>query len=215
MRYFIFFLSFCFSLGVSNAQVQIAEVTHYIFPEFHRATVLLKDGKKKSSVLNYNSLTEELVIERRGQRLAIAKEGLADIDTVFVMERKFVLQDGKVVELIHHAKWDLFVEYKCKIKDPGKASGYGGVTKTGAIQEYASITSHSDVYNLQLPKGYEVAPYFYYWLNRNEQLTRFISLRELKKLYQDKKEDCKAFIKKHNIKYNNQQGVIQLIEYLE
>jgi hypothetical protein len=199
----------------SSTQAQQVETTHYIFPEFSKAVVLLKDGKKKYSVLNYNALTEELVIERRGQKLAIALEGLSDIDTVFIMDRKFVLLDGKIVELLYHSKWDLFVEYKCKIKDQGKSSGYGGVTRTGAIQASTSITSHSDSYQLKLPDGYEVDPYSYYWFKKNGEVIRFISMGELKKLYKDKKDVFRAHVKKHRTKYGNQESIIQLIEYLE
>ena len=123
--------------------------------------------------------------------------------------------NDKIVELLCHAKWDLFVEYKCKIKDQGKSSGYGGVTKTGAIQAYTSITSHSDSYELKLPVGYEVDPYTYYWFKKNGELNRFISMGELKKFYRDKKNVFKAYVKKHETKYNNQESIIQLIEYLE
>ena len=123
--------------------------------------------------------------------------------------------NGKIVELLCHSKWDLFVEYKCKIKDPGKSSGYGGVTKTGAIQTSTSITAHSNSYQLKLPDGYEIDPYTYYWFKKNGELNRFISMGELKKLYKDKKDVYKAYVKKYRTKYDNQESIIQLIEYLE
>ncbi len=199
----------------SSSQAKQVETNHYIFPEFETAVVLLKNGKKKTSILNYNSLTEELIIERRGQKLAIAKEDLSRIDTVFMEDRKFVMLNGKFVELLFHSKWDLFVEYKCKIKDQGKSSGYGGVSRAGAIDTGSSITSHSDSYQLKLPDGYETAPFTHYWFKKNGQLNRFISMWELKKLYKDKKDDFKAYVKKHGTKYYNQESIIQLIKYLE
>jgi len=215
MKFLLFIPAFFLSITVSYAQAQVAEITHYLFPEFSKATVLLKNGKKKFSVLNYNALTEELVIERRGQKLVIAKEGLSDIDTVFIKDRKFILLNGKILELLYHSKWDLFIEYKYKIKDQGKSSGYGGVTKTGAIEAYTSITSHSDSYKLKLPDGYEVDRYSYYWLKTGGEFNRFISMGELKKIHKYKKDVFKAHVKKHGTKYNNQESIIQLIEYLE
>ncbi len=215
MKHVYWILIPCMMFISSFTQAEQVETTHYIFPEFTKAVVLLKNGKKKYSVLNYNALTEELVIERRGQKLAIAKEGLSDIDTVYIMDRKFVLLDSKIVELLRHSKWDLFIQYKCKLKDQGKASGYGGVTKTGAIESSTSITSGSGVYQLKLPDGYEVDLYSYYWFKKNGQLNRFISMGELKKLYKDKKDEFKAYVKKNRPKYDNQESIIQLIEYLE
>lgn len=38
---------------------------------------------------------------------------------------------------------------------------------------------------------------------------------ELKKLYKDKKGVFKAYVKKYGTKYDNQESIIQLIEYLE
>lgn len=199
----------------SSVQAKQVETSHYIYPEFTKAMILLKNGQKKYSMLNYNSLTEELVIDRRGQKLAIARDGLLDIDTIYIADRKFIMLNGKTVELLYHAKSELFVEYKCKIKEQGKASGYGGETKTGAIQASTSITAGSDSYQLKLPDGYELKSYTYYWLKKNGELNRFLSMRELKKLYKDKKDAFNAYVKEHGTKYDNQESIIQLIEYLE
>ena len=40
-------------------------------------------------------------------------------------------------------------------------------------------------------------------------------MSELKKLYKDKKDLFKAYVKKHDVKYDNQKSIVQLIEYLE
>ena len=40
-------------------------------------------------------------------------------------------------------------------------------------------------------------------------------MRELKKLYKEKEELFKPYVKKYGVKYDNQESIIQLIEYLE
>ena len=215
MKHIFCIIFSCMLFMSSSSQAKQVETSHYIFPEFTKAEVLLKNGKKKYSMRNYNSLTEELVLERRGQKLAISKEGLLNIDTVFFKDRKFIVLNEKIVELLSHSKWDLFVEYQCKIKEQGKASGYGGETKTGAIQASTSITAGSGSYQLKLPDGYELKSYTYYWFKKNGELNRFLSMRELKKLYKDRKDVFNAYVKEHATKYDNQESIIQLIEYME
>lgn len=71
------------------------------------------------------------------------------------------------------------------------------------------------VYELKLPDGYVVKPHIYYWLKRNGELNKFINMRQLMKLYDDKGNLFKAYVKKHDVKYDNQESIIQLIKYLE
>ena len=40
-------------------------------------------------------------------------------------------------------------------------------------------------------------------------------MMQLKKLYKDKKDLFKAYVKEHGEIYDNQESIIQLIEYLE
>ena len=199
----------------SYTQPKQVILTHYLFPEFTQGTILMKTGIKQNALLNYNSLTEEMIFENKGKKLAIAKKELVHIDTVFIKDRKFIVLNGKFVEYSYHSKCDIYVEHKCKVKEPGKPAGYGGTSKTASISAYSSLYSEGIIYELKLPDDYEVKPYTYYWLKKNGELSRFINMRQLKKLYKDKEDLFKAYVKKYGVKYENQESIIQLIEYLE
>ena len=221
----------------SNAQPKYHEISHYLFPEFTQGFVLMKAGEKNEYLLNYNSLTEEMIFENKGIKLAIAQKELARIDTVYIKDRKFIALNDQFVEILHHSNiiidrktielndqfvefsyhsnWDLYVEYKCKVKEPGKQTGYGGTTKTTAVKSYSSFYSEGMFYPLKLPDGYETEPYTYYWLKKNEELYQFKTMKELKKLYKEKEDLFKPYVKKHGVKYDNQESIILLVEYLE
>jgi hypothetical protein len=66
-----------------------------------------------------------------------------------------------------------------------------------------------------LPNGYETKPYNYYWLKKNGGLNKFMNMRQLMKLYDDKEDLFKAYIKKNEVIFNNQESMVQLIKYLE
>jgi hypothetical protein len=199
----------------SYAQPEYIEMTHYLFPEFTQGVILMKSGIRNDALLNYNSLTEQMIFEKKGKKLAIGMNELGLIDTVFIKDRKFIAFNSVFVELLSHSKWDLFIEHKCELEEPGQPSGYGGTSKTTAIKSYSSIYSEGNSYQLKLPEGYKSNPYTYYWIKKNGKLHKFTSMRELKKLYKDKKDLFKAYLKKYRVKYDDQEGIIQLIEYLE
>lgn len=199
----------------SYAQLKSVVRTHYIFPKFTQGVVLMKSGIKNEVSLNYNSVTEEMIFIKKGTKLAIAKTDLDYIDSVFVGKRKFIVLNKNFVELIHQSKWHLYIEHKCKLKEPGKSSGYGSTSETSAISSRSGVMLGGSFYELELPDGFKIEPYTYYWLKKNGELKRFANMTKLKKLYKGKKDLFKVYVKKHGVKYNNQESIIQLIKYLE
>lgn len=200
----------------SYAQKDNIETSHYLFPEFTQGVILMKDGKRNNALLNYNSLTEEMIFDNKGQKRALLTNEILLFDTVFIKDRKFVVLNGKLFELVYHSIWDLFAEHKCKFEEQGKSAPYGGTSHTGASTSVSSIYSQGGVvYGLKLPDEYKTDPYIIYWLKKNGELYRFINMRELKKLYEDKKDLYKKYSKNNRVKYQDQESIIQLIEYLE
>ena len=197
------------------AQPEYNEMIQFLFPEFRQGVILMKSGIRNDAILNYNSLAEQMIFDKKGKKLAMTSNEIGLVDTVFIKDRKFIALDGVFVELLTHRNWDLFVEHKCELEEPGQPSGYGGTSKTSAIRSYSSIDAEGRRFQLKVPEGSTLNPYTYYWLKKNGNLDRFTNMSELKKLYKDKKDLIKAYLKKYRIKYEDQEGIIQLIEYLE
>jgi hypothetical protein len=204
-----------FSLLVTNisAQVKSVELAHYLFSEFTKGIVLMKSGVKNEAMLNYNSLTEEMIFENRGIKLAVGQLEL--IDTVYIKGRKFFLLNNKFVELIYHSKLDLYAEHKCDVSDPGKPAGYGGTSQTSAISTYSTFFSGSQAYEMKLPESYETKAYTYYWLKKEGELNKFISIRQLIKLFGKKENLVKNYTKKHSVKYDDQESIVGFIKYMD
>ena len=49
----------------SYAQPEYIEMTHYLFPEFTQGVILMKSGIRNDALLNYNSLTEQMIFEKK------------------------------------------------------------------------------------------------------------------------------------------------------
>lgn len=209
---FLFLLAFSVC-QISLGQAKGLELTHYLFPEFSKGTVLMKNGMKNMTSLNYNSLTEEMIFENNGVKLAFSQ--LEIIDTVFVNGLKFVVINNKFLEVVYQSKYTLFAENKCSIKDPGKPAGYGGTSQTSATSSYSSYFSGGQVYELKLPEGFQTKPYANYWLRRDGNLNKFISMRQLSKLFIDKADLFNSYVKNQKVKYENRPDLINLIKFLE
>lgn len=212
---------FCILIAglISNplrAQQNNIEPSHYLFPEFKQGVILMKDGQKNGALLNYNALTEEMIFDKEGRKRAIAVNEIPLIDTVFIGDRKFLVTEDKFVEVIHHGAWDLYVEHKCKVEEPGKPAGYGGTSQTGAATSVSSLYSQGRVvYNLKLPDGYTVKPFPIYWLKKNSELIELKSMREIKQAYKDRKDLYKKYLKSNRVSYQDPESILQLIEYME
>jgi len=215
MKPVFYFMFFCLLSITSYSQKNSIELSHYIFPEFTRGVILMKTGVKNEALLNYNSLTEEMIFENKGKKLTLNKAELDQVDTVFIKGRKFFLLNNKFVELVYHSTVELYAMHKCKAYPPGQPSGYNGTSQVSAISSYSSLVVDGKVYELKLPDDYVINPYIDYCLKKDGELKNFISIRQLMKLYDDKKNLFKAYIKEHDVNYNNQESIVQFIEYLE
>lgn len=204
---FVFFFSY--------GQKETAKGEHYLFPAFNQGVVLLKGGKMDAKMLNYNMLTEQLLFDSYGKILAVPDEQLARVDTVFIQERRFIILNDQFVELIHHSKWDLFAEHKCDLKEQGKDAGYGGKSQTSAINNPSSVRLGGMVYNLQLPDGFEIKRYAYYWLRKDGEVKQLANMKQLKKLYKQKDDLLDDYVKKNEVKFEDHETIIKLISYLE
>jgi hypothetical protein len=209
--FYLLILSQLFFNGYSQEKKQ--NVTHYLFSEFTKGVVLMKTGVKNEPLLNFNSLTEEMIFENKGIKLAISN--IEQIDTIYIKGRKFFPLNGKFFELILHSKYDLYAEHKCCIKDPGKPAAYGGSSQTSATTTYSTFSSGSQVYDLKLPESYETKAYTFYWLKKNDELIKFINLRQLSKIFGVKSIQFKTYTKEHDVSYDDQESLVGLIRFLE
>ena len=213
MKTIIFILLFSFSFNSGYSQRGIKEITHYLFPEFTNGTVVMKTGLRNDMLLNYNSLTEEMLFIRNGKTLAMTS--LEKIDTVFIENRIFIPMKKKFVEVVYHNHFDLYALHKAKVIDPGKPSAYGGTSYTAAITPISSYASGGQTYDLKVPEGSETQPEIEYWLKQDGKTTMFLSINQLSKLYKGKKSQFKQYVKVNRVKYEDQDSLVDLLKYME
>ncbi|WP_298648841.1 hypothetical protein [uncultured Proteiniphilum sp.] len=205
------------SLSLSlEAQEERKEISHYILPEFTNGTVLMKNGTKHQALLNYNTVTEEMIFDQNGEKLALAEVTLNQLDTVFIQDRKFILIDNKkFAEIIGQNGYSLLVQYKCRVIPPGKPSAYGGTSQTTSTTSYSSWMGEGKMYQLKLPDDFKINPYKVYWIDKGAGRKSFSSMGQIKKFYNKQKALYNNYTKDNKVDFGEQESIAGLIHYME
>ncbi|XOV94530.1 MAG: hypothetical protein ACFHWX_07455 [Bacteroidota bacterium] len=214
--YFLCSIVILISSQLCHAQHITTNLTHYIFPEFVDGTILERNGRKNHVTINYNSLSEEMVFQKGDSKFALGKTEMERVDTIFIEDKKFVNLDGQFVEVLYRSvKMVLYVQYKCKLREPGKNVGYGGTSEVAAVDRYSSQFTGRNFYEIKLPKGYSTTPLYVYYLMKNGIVSEALNLNQLSKLFENQEDEFKDYVKTNKVKFDNIDKVTGLIEFLD
>jgi hypothetical protein len=207
---------FLLLITVSLHAQETVRISHYLFPDFQPGVVLMKNGTRNNAKLNYNTASEEMVFDKNGELLAISDVLLPQIDTVFILNEKFIRVNNKFMKIIiDEPGFSLFVEHKCRLIPPGKPAAYGGTSQTSSTTSYSSIMADGKIYHLKLPDDFKVRPYNIFWISRNGKLQSFSNIGQLKKIYRDKKKVIGDYLKENVVEMTNEKSVEDTIVFME
>jgi len=202
-----------FVISVCNgiAQKEVKLVSHYLFPEFITGKVKMTSGSVKVLKLNYNSLTEEMIFQNNGTNLAIANPEL--VDTIYILDRKFVQVKKIFYELLENLPVPLFIRHLCTVTPPGQITAYGGTSQTAAISSTSAIYSSTGVYEMELPDDYTISPYSEYLLKKDNIYSKIYNVNQVIKCFPEKEDAIKKFVKKNNISFKREEDIRTLIRF--
>ncbi len=214
IRFFLFIAAFFLLHTATPAQE--TERSHYLFPEFTRATLLMKTGAQTTQTVNYNTLTEEMVFVSRGRHLAIDQEEALRIDTVYIRGRAFFPAGEAFLEkLVVRDDWELHAVHKCRLAFPGSPAAYGGTSVTSSATVYSSLIARGLAYDLELPEDIDVDPYTEYIFRKDEEEHRFVSLRQIRRFYRDQRDRIRSYERAQDVAFDDPQSVRHLFTHME
>lgn len=191
-------------------------ISHYVFPEFKDGVILMKDGTKVASLLNYNSASEQVVYIDKGNKLALSDGTIEKVDTVFIQDKKFVLVDGNFMEVISGSNFDMYVNYRCKVTLPkDDDSGYGNKSRTSSSRTYRRALGMEGMFELSLPEDYIVKPYIEYKIRNNAGMHNVKNMKQLMKLYKDQKKQIKEYTGINSVSIDNAESVLKFVDYMQ
>ena len=202
-------------LSASNifAQATAKQTTSpFIFPEFTTGTVFQKNGATVEAVLDYNTITQEMMFDQNGSKLIL--DDVSNIDSIGIQGVVFVPANKGFYEKLTKTPIALYAQYKGKsVKAStdgiGAASGALGGT-TGVVKKDSEKPGN---YTMQLPKGYQILTQIVYWLKTDKDYTQIANLKSFSKQFPGKESQIDAFIKENKIDFSKPQDMIKLTEF--
>ena len=183
----------------------------YLFPEFGKSVVLMKNGEKKGSVMNFNTVSEKLVFISEGKYYDLMNPEV--IDTVILNNCKFIPMGKAFYETLISGPVSLFIQHKANLVSAGKQVGYGGTSQVASTTNISSIETMGGTFNLTLPPDYVVKPAPVCWIRMNEKYMDFTTEKQFLRLFPEKSDQIKEYIKKNKIRIDKKDHLIKLVRY--
>lgn len=213
IKYFLIIILFYTNSLSAQHPTQGVKLIQYAFDEFTPGAVKMESGETSNQVLNYNIVTNEMIFDNNGTYLAIAQP--ENVDTVYINDRKFIPLNNKFFEVLVNGKMPLLLEFTATILEPGTPTGYGGSSRTTAAQPFKSLINTGGAYSLKIPDGFKIIPGYNFLIMKNNHLEKAGSERQLGKIFSDKKEIIKDFVKKNKTNFSKREDMIALIKQVE
>ena len=171
----------------------------------------MKSGEKRTAVLNYNLVDQEMVFMQKNLYWVLDEPQL--IDTIYMANRMFVPFEKGFYELAVAAPVTLFIQHKSYAESLGVPTGYGVMSQTAAPNYVAQIYGPRGAINLEIPPNVKVVDDTEYWIRREGILQKFNSKRLFLKIFPDKEKELQQYINKNKVDFKNQQSLVNLVLY--
>lgn len=184
----------------------------YLFPQFNNSTVIMKNGQRQNTKMNYNLVTEKMVYEQDGKFYDLIM--LTTIDTVNILNRQFIPVGNVFYELVLQGNpLTLFIQQKGTLVAAGAPAAYGGTSQVSSSKYMSSVELSGGRYNLPLPADYSVNLSPVYWIRNGNEMFSFLNEKQFIKIFPDKEKELKLFIKQNRIKISNPDQLLKLVSY--
>jgi hypothetical protein len=183
----------------------------FLYPEFTKSIVRMKNGQIQNIMLNYNTVSEKMVFQKDEKLYDMANPEM--VDTVLLQESRFVPEGKVFYEVVLVAPVAFYAQYKGELQPPGTPAGYGGTSQVSNTKNLSSVQLSSGYYNLELPADYTVKTNITYWYSKDGNMLSFVNERQFLKLNPDKETELKQFIKQNKIKFDKLPDIVKLAEY--
>lgn len=198
------------SLAAQPEEPAGKELFHYVFPVFTEGTVKMKSGEMHKATLNYNTITEEMIFDQAGQKMAL--DQIETIDTVYIENKKFVPAGEVFYEMATNTPVALFIQHKSDVIPPGSNTGFG-TSQTSAITNISTIKNSGSLYQLKLPDDFQLVSKTIYWLKKNNNYYVIKNTKDVQDRFPEKAGAIKDFAKANKISFKNEDDVVKLIRF--
>jgi hypothetical protein len=192
-------------------------IPHFLYPKFQEGIVVMKDGQKFNTLINYNMVDEKMITEVEG--VYRYSKNPASIERVIIGDRTFIPVGIAFYEILTSGNVTLFVQHKSILAPKGNETGYGsknrsvGPTSSQRFELTPVTQQYGEVVNIDLPLNVEITPASVYWVSMGTKLEKFSTERQFVKLFPEYEKQLKDFLSNENISIRKRDDLVKLGNY--
>jgi hypothetical protein len=199
-----------FSIVLSAQPLVTKDLPQYLLSEFSSTKIKMQEGNDIVLNLNYNTVTEKMVFIKSGRLFDLVNP--QTVDTLFLQQYIFVPYDTVFLDFIARGKINFFIQHKSDVTFRNKPS-MSGTAQVSQSNYYAGNKAEIVYFNQKLPESFIVKPASLYWVRVNDKMVKFANERQLFKIFPEKADLLKLFIKESDLKIDRRADLISIANY--
>lgn len=205
----IVFLLFWISL-VNFNHIQAQSKRIMLFEEYGDGKVILKNKQEVVTKLNYDTANKKMMYLKDGVPMILMND--EQVDSVYIDNRRFISLHGLYLEVVAIDTKEVFIDWSIKERYKGNRGAYGQVTQNKVESINTAYWTNSE-YKKQLVEVRELENSNNYWFFINDKPIKCKSIKDLIKVFPDRKNDILAFVNEKGIDFKNASDAVELIGY--
>jgi len=184
----------------------------YLYPEFKTGKVLFKTNSYIGIKLNYHYLNGEIEFLKNPDTLSITDK--KDLNSIIIAEDTFYYDNGYILQIKSgHPKIGL--KESIEFKDYIKKDGIGSTSSAGASTSYSSVSTAGGLHKLTADADLIFRRTRTYYILMPDGDFDLYNKKNVCKMFPKDKEKIKLFLKSNNIKFDSEEDLLMLAEFLE
>jgi hypothetical protein len=184
----------------------------YLYPEFKTGKVIFNEKTYLGIKLNYDYLNGEIEFLNNTDTMTIVDK--KDLKSVIIAEDTFFYDDGYILQLkTGHPTVGLKEAFE--FKDQIKKDGYGSASSAGSNRSFSSVTAGGGVHKLTADTDLIFRRTKTFYILMPDGDFDLFNKKNICKLFSKNKDEIKSYLKSNNIKFDSEEDILKLAEYLE
>jgi len=206
---FLFLMSF---------SIKSEEITNgFLFPDYQKGNVYFKNHTVVGSLLNYETVTKEMLFKQNDQVLAL---GLTQtIDSVVIANRVFVnYEKCEFFEKKSIGNGNIYIQFISTLLPDGKQAGFGGYSQVSNVKSIARMTTtdggetHQSG-ELSANERFKAKTHFSFWIKSEGKLIIISSQKQALKAFPNNKQKIQSYFIDHKINFESLNDVTGLLNF--
>lgn len=178
--------------------------------DYSDGVVVMKNKQKVKAKLNYDTANKKMMYLQNAEEMILLNN--SQIDSVYISDRKFVSMLGIYLEVVDTEVDEVLIDWSFKNIYKGNRGAYGQVTQNKVESINTSYWTNND-YKNQSTAVYNQKNTNVYWFYIDNKPMRCRNLKDLLRIFPDKKDKINAFVKEKSIDFSKTTDAVLLIEY--